>query len=470
MITRRPVLAGLGGAAVFGTKAMAADDTRFVGDWTGVLDAGAQLRLRLVIGADRTVVLISLDQNNAKIPCQLTSMSDGRIAFSAPAVRGRFEGRLVDADRIEGAWTQRGTLPLVFQRGDAGLATAPAAPLTTDMLADLRRSAGSPALAAGSIARNGAPRLWVDGERRVGSGVAATISDQWHVGSITKSFTATLVARLVEAGAVQWDTTVGEVLGAAAPQMRAEYRGATFLHLLSHRAGLQANIPMGQVGQYSRATPDARAERVKLAQTALSMAPKGPAGETFEYSNNGYVIAGAMLEARLSERWEDLLRRYVLDPLGLTSAGFGAPGVAGRLDQPVGHAKKLLGEDRKAFPLGEGLTDNPVVLGPAGTLHMTLANLLTYACAHRDATAPFLTADSWRTLHTPPFGGDYALGWVVRPDKSLWHNGSNTLWYAEVMFDPATGVVAAAVCNDGFIEKSGPAVGRALSSAAAAAA
>lgn len=432
-----------------------------------MLEVGAGLRLRLLVGADGSLTLVSLDQGNARIPCIADAWTPERIAFRAPSVNGRFEGRLVGADRIVGQWTQQGSLPLVFQRGDAPPSAPAAAPLTQQGLRALRLAAGSPALAAAVARRAGSPKFWVDGERQVATGIDVTMADQWHVGSITKSFTATLVARLVEAGLVDWDETVGAVLGEAAPQMQASFRAVTFRHLLSHRAGLQANIPLTQFAGYSRDTPDARAERLRWARTALSMPPQGPPESTFEYSNNGYVVAGAMLEVRTGQSWEALMRRHVLEPLALRSAGFGAPGTPGKLDQPVGHAKQSLGDGRKPFPPGEAVTDNPVALGPAGTLHLSLADLLGYLAAHRDAASQFLAADSWNTLHTPPFGGDYALGWVVRRDGSLWHNGSNTLWYAEASISRAAGVVAAAVCNDGLLARSSVAVSKALRAAEA---
>jgi hypothetical protein len=99
---------------------------------------------------------------------------------------------------------------------------------------------------------------------------------------------------------------------------------------------------------------------------------------------------------------------------------------------------------------------------------MSLADLLTYLAAHRDLR-PFLSESGWRELHTPPFGGNYAMGWFVRPDGSLWHNGSNTLWYAEARVDAAQGVVAAAATNDGNLQKSSSEVGEALLAASAAA-
>jgi hypothetical protein len=72
-------------------------------------------------------------------------------------------------------------------------------------------------------------------------------------------------------------------------------------------------------------------------------------------------------------------------------------------------------------------------------------------------------------LHTPPLGGDYAMGWFVRGDGALWHDGSNMLWYAQVLVDTGSEIVAAAAANDGYMIKSRPAVGQALREAVAAA-
>jgi hypothetical protein len=59
------------------------------------------------------------------------------------------------------------------------------------------------------------------------------------------------------------------------------------------------------------------------------------------------------------------------------------------------------------------------------------------------------------------------MGWANR-NGMLWHNGSNTLWYAEVMFDPARGIVAMAAANDGRAGVLGRPIGAALLGAAQA--
>ena len=71
--------------------------------------------------------------------------------------------------------------------------------------------------------------------------------------------------------------------------------------------------------------------------------PAAQAETEFLYSNAGYVIAGAMLEQVTGESWEELIRTEVFEPLGMTRAGFGAPGSADAVDQPRGHRAGLFG-------------------------------------------------------------------------------------------------------------------------------
>ena len=90
--------------------------------------------------------------------------------------------------------------------------------------------------------------------------------------------------------------------------------------------------------------------------------------------------------------------------------------------------------------------DNSPVMAPAGTVHMTIGDLARYGAAHREgesARSPTLLPHAARErLHTPVLE-DYARGWVrVERDWAggpvLWHNGSNTMWYALPMLLPAS--------------------------------
>lgn len=449
MIGRRPFLLGAATAA-FATTVFAQEAGGFAGDWYGVLEAGGQrLRLRFNVASGPVVTTYSIDQGNAPIPASEARIEGDRIYLRFAAIAASFEGRLA-GERIEGVLTQGAAMPLSLGREpiDPDIPPPPRppapAPLTQQNLAALRAQCGAPAMAA-AASRGDRSVAFADGVRAMGQPQTVTTSDHWHLGSITKSMTSTLVARLAEQGVVSWNDTVGDVLGRAAPQMRDEYRRATFRHLCSHRSGLPGNIEMTDFLSFPRENADPREDRVAYARIALAQTPAGAAEQTFLYSNSGYVIAGAMLEARTGVKWETLIRDHVFAPLGMTSAGQGAPGTPGAYDQPVGHAHGPNG--LTPFPPSGPISDNPAVLGPAGRAHATLEDMLTFAAAHRDRTA-FLRSESWDMLHTPPFGGDYAMGWVLR-DDSLWHSGSNTLWYAELSFSRTAGVVSAGAANDG---------------------
>jgi CubicO group peptidase (beta-lactamase class C family) len=393
-----------------------------------------------------------------------TTISGADITLDLPAIRASFRGRLNNG-RIEGQFTQGGTLALVFVRGEA-TAAAPEA-LTQARLEALRAGVGTPAMAAAAQNANGRSVAFVDGLRAVGQPQRATTSDKWHLGSITKSMTSTLVARLAQAGHISWTDTVGGVLGSAIPDMRAEYRDVTFRHLCSHRSGMQGNIEMVDLLRFPRENADARADRIAYARLGLLQTPQGPKESTFMYSNTGYVVAGAMLETKLGASWESLIQEHVFNPLGMATAGQGAPGTPGRYDEPCGHAPNTAGQMEAHPPGGAQEVDNPAALGPAGRVHANFEDVLKYLRAHCEMRSDFLSRESWQTLHTPPFGGPYAMGFA-RQGNALWHNGSNTLWYAELMFDRSRGIVAAAAANDGRASELRAPIGTVLIGAAQA--
>ncbi len=473
---RRGVLTGLTilGLAAAGVAAQADAPSPFVGSFLGTLQVeSVALRLKLVIAADLTAILYSVDQGNAAIPASTVTIVGQKIDLAFAAVGATFTGTR-NGDHITGTFTQGGRpLPLDFARGDAFAADPLDGPLTQGNLAALRAKAGTPAFGAAWNRKGQPTKILVDGVRSSDSAVAVTAGDQWHLGSLTKAMTATLVARCIEGGLLSWTMTIGEVLGAKVPDMNPAYKTVGILHLLSHRGGLQPNIDLADMRRFSRdALADPRPERLSYAALALRQAPIGPAGAQMAYSNNGYIVVGAMLEVLTGQSWESLITERVFQPLQLTSAGFGAPGSPGKRDEPLGHSIAADGRRVPAFlgtdSLGMGaVTDNPVALGPAGRVHMSLGDLITWLEVHRDQPADFLTPENWQILHTPPFGGNYALGWVALPDGSLWHNGSNTLWYADVLIDFADGLVVATTANDASGLAGGP--GKTLLSAKRAA-
>ncbi len=184
-------------------------------------------------------------------------------------------------------------------------------------------------------------------------------------------------------------------------------------------------------------------DRTVYAASVLAELP-GPAGE-YAYSNAGYVVVGTILEVSTGQPWEALIRQQVFDPLGMASAGFGPPGSAGLIDQPRGHTAGLLRPLHPVVPDKDA--DNIPALGPAGTVHLSLADMMRFLRAHAVRDPAFLTLHSWTLLQTPLPGQDYALGWGFMPDGALRHAGSNTMWYALMIVQQDTGKAAFAAVN-----------------------
>lgn len=295
-------------------------------------------------------------------------------------------------------------------------------------------------------------REGVAGVRIKGGDAAAAPGDLWHMGSNTKAMTATLAARLVEQGAIDWDTSIGEALSATGLEIDPALAEATLSELLAHRAGLQANV--GLAGMVRLAGADAGADYAadRRAYAQMVLARSGGRRGDFLYSNSGYVIAAVMLEERAGEPYEALMARHVFEPLGMDGAGWGPPGEAGRADQPRGHAEGWFG----LSPREPGArADNPPAMNSAGRVHVPLADLAAFLTAHAERPSDYLTQDSWDRLHTPP-AGDYALGWAVLDGGDLVHAGSNTMWFARMAVERETGCVAAAAVNRGGASVSEP--------------
>src|SRR5690606_2123531 len=130
----------------------------------------------------------------------------------------------------------------------------------------------------------------------------------------------------------------------------------TLEQLLSHRAGAPTGTGRRQLWSdfwTHEGTPTEARRMALLGVTDRD--PEVPPGTKYEYSNYGYMLAGHMCETVTGDPFEKLLIDRLLAPLGITTAGWGAPGAPGEegvIDQPRGHRLRL--------PVAPGpLADNP---------------------------------------------------------------------------------------------------------------
>ena len=260
---------------------------------------------------------------------------------------------------------------------------------------------------------------------------------QYRIGSITKTFTAVLVLRLRDEGVLD----LGDPLEKHLPGTGAGE--ATIAQLLAHTGGLAAESP----APWWERTPGSL--RPELRDVLGEQPLLHPVGRRHHYSNPGYTVLGALVEELRGAPWEDVLRREVLEPLGLdrTSAQPQAPHAGGWAVHPW--ADVLLPEPSE--DLGR--------MAPAGQLWSTTGDLARFAVFLADGDDRVLSAESVREMRAPAAppeasdvmdGSAYGLGLQVqRRDGRLLigHGGSLPGFLASLTISLADDVSAVVLAN-----------------------
>ncbi|WP_225076422.1 serine hydrolase [Streptomyces sp. CoT10] len=248
----------------------------------------------------------------------------------------------------------------------------------------------APSLVA-AVVRDGRT-VW-HGARTSVDGHAPDQNTQYRIGSITKTFTAVLVLRLRDEGVLD----LGDPLEKHLPGTGVGE--ATVADLLAHTGGLAAESP---APWWERSPGSLRPE---LADVLGEEPLRHPVGRRFHYSNPGYTLLGALVAELRGAPWEEVLRREVLEPLGLhrTNARPEAPHARGWAVHPWADA--LLPEP--AEDLGR--------MAPAGQLWSTAGDLARFAAFLVQGDDGVLSAESLREMRTPaapPEAADVASGYA----------------------------------------------------------
>jgi len=335
---------------------------------------------------------------------------------------------------------------------------------TASTLESIRAKHKVPALAVTVLQNGGISDRAAVGVRKQGDLTLVTTNDLWHIGSCTKSMTATLAARLIAEGKLKWTTTIADVFPDLKGKMNPQYEAVTIEQLVQNRGGVPGKPPAAawKRAWEERGTPTE--QRREFIAAVLSEAPEAPPGTKMVYSNQGYAIAGAMMEAITGVPYEKLVTEKLFEPLKMATAGLGVPGETGKTTQPWGHAKRLV----VTMPLQE---DNPPAIAPAGRVHCSLDDLAKFVQLHltEGKGVDWIRAEDLTRLHTPPAGGEYAGGWVVLKrgwagkSPALMHNGSNTMWYLVMWLAPEKNFAVISATNYG-----GPEAAKACDDVAAA--
>ena len=253
--------------------------------------------------------------------------------------------------------------------------------------------------------------------------IAFTPETVSSIGSITKQFTAAAILKLEMVGKLKVTDPIAMYL----PGVPPDKAGITIHQLLTHTAGLRGDFG----GRDS--DPISRDDLVKL---VLAAPLKYKPGEQYEYSNEGYSLAGAIVERVSGQTYESFLSTNFFKPAGMTSTGYVlAKWAPGRLARGYLEGENWGSITEKGWgPEGPGW-----YLKANGGIHSTIHDMYRWHLALAGDT--ILSKDAKAKLFTPyvkegPNADSYyAYGWAVfttpRKTKLIAHNGGNGVFFAD---------------------------------------
>ena len=291
------------------------------------------------------------------------------------------------------------------------------------------------------------------GVRDVEAGEPVTPRTVFHHGSTGKAFTGLLVAGLVADGVLEWDRPVREYLPAFRMPDPSLSDRVTIRDLLSHRSGLGRHDVMWIANpSWSGA---------ELIRRIPHLAMEGEFRSEFHYCNLGYAVVGEIVADVTGGSWAELVRRRILEPLGMT----GATTSVEEMQSLEDHAEPYIGHHDSLARTGyRSLT----ACAPAGQLMYSAEDSvrwLRYQAAGGDldgvrVASPEAFAQT-RSIQVPveypgflpeqpewgPRMMGYGMGWMIgsyRHRPIVWHSGGIDGFYTEILIltDDGAGVLA----------------------------
>lgn len=246
--------------------------------------------------------------------------------------------------------------------------------------------------------------VWAQGfgMARPADSTPATANTVYRIGSVSKLFTDIGIMQLVERGELNLDAPITQYLPDFHPTN--PFGGnITLRHLMSHRAGLIREPP---VGNYFDSTDTVLEHMVaSLNGTTLAYAP----GERTKYSNAGIGTVGYVLQKVKGQPFAHYLKQAVIVPTGLTSSAF----------EPESALVKRLAAGRMWTLYGTEFTAPTFQLGmsPAGSMYSTVHDLVRFMqmlfARGQGANGTVLKRETLESMWQPQFGGHYGLGFAL---------------------------------------------------------
>jgi serine-type D-Ala-D-Ala carboxypeptidase/endopeptidase len=284
--------------------------------------------------------------------------------------------------------------------------------------------------------------VWAIGTSGVPARPSLDEDSAFEIGSVTKTFTALLLAESVARGEVGLTDPIGRFLPPDVPTPRRGDREITLLDLATHTA----RVPrIGRIlllrGLTELSNPYARFSEQDLYRAVANFRIRRGIGTKSRYSNLGFGLLGHVLARAAGTTYEDLLVERVCQPLGLDETRV-------RLTPEI-QAKLVQGHARPGKPVPAW--DLPTLAG-AGALRSTAADLLLYIWAHLEPAGTPL-AHALEEVQLPRVrAGRMSIGlaWHLMSKEGrtvVWHNGGTGGFGSFVAFDRTTRSAVVVLAN-----------------------
>ncbi|WP_104090864.1 serine hydrolase [Arthrobacter sp. GMC3] len=280
------------------------------------------------------------------------------------------------------------------------------------------------------------------------TGEKVTPASLFQLGSITKTWTATLIMQLVAEGKLDLDAPIRDVL----PDFKLADENAaatiTMRQLLTHTSGID-----GDIFTDTGAGDDCVEKYVDALSTAEQVfAP----GQTWSYCNTGFGIAGRVIEVLRGKIWNQVLADHIYAPLKLSCTTTLAEETALH-SFAVGHLG--LGSEQKVT------TDLMITrsAGPAGLISSSVDETLTYARTFMPGGTPLMPAEQLAEMvrgqvnmsHATSLADEWALGWCLQKwgtVPTINHNGATFGQNSYLRLFPEQGIALFLSVNGGRAE------------------
>lgn len=274
------------------------------------------------------------------------------------------------------------------------------------------------------------------GRADVAAGVPLEPDHRFRIASVTKQFAAAGLLTLVDAGKVALEDPLSKYLPAY-----PDGEGIAIEQLLNHTSGVRdyTSIPGTFDGPIQRTVTTAQ-----LVDYFRDEAPDFAPGEGWNYSNSGYVLVGAVIEAASGQPWHSYLDQVLFKPLGMNDTGYGADPVV-TLHQVKGY---VTAGGFPAPPLRLSMTQPHA----AGALVSTVDDLARWNRGlHEGHVLEPATYARMVTPVGPAKAYDYGFGIeasALRGRPALQHGGGIAGFGSFLTYVPGADVTVAVLQND----------------------